>query len=361
MLAYAFQDLHEESYKQIAGEDFEYAEDLLADILAKGIAKQIKRGLGREYIPRKDNLSSPHGKIDISASLKSQTIRKLQLVCEFDEFSENAYVNQILKTTALRLIKSNEVKQERKKALKKVMLYFNNVDSLNPHKIKWTGIRYDSNNATYKMLIYICELALKFLLPTEQGGSRKMPQFKDKQHLHQLFERFVRAYYCKHYPPEQGYKVTASHIDWNTDDGETDLLPTMKSDITLEYGEKILIIDTKYYEHILQATPQFNSRSSIRSGHLYQVFTYVKNRDISGSGDVSGLLLYAKTDEEKTPDDKSYLMGGNKISVKTLDLENDFEDIKRQLNNIVTEWIGPQETTPEPPGYAEQVLASNDI
>jgi len=117
MLAYAFQVLKEDGYKKIASEDFEQAEDLLAAILAKGIANQTKRGLGREYISQADALRSPRGKINISSSLKSQTILKGQLICEFDEFSENAYVNQILKTAALMLIRSGGVQREQKKAL----------------------------------------------------------------------------------------------------------------------------------------------------------------------------------------------------------------------------------------------------
>ena len=333
MLAYAFQVLQEDSYKKIAVEDFEQAEDLLAAILAKGIANQIKRGLGREYISQTDSLSSPHGKINISSSLNSQTILKRQLVCEFDEFSENAYVNQIIKTTALMLIRSDEVKQEQKKSLKKVMLYFHAVDTLHPHEIQWTGIKYNSNNSTYKMLINICYLVIEALLPMTQEGTRKMSQFKD-DHLHRLFEKFVLEYYRKHYP---NYKVSASQIEWNTDDGVIDLLPTMKSDITLECGEKILIIDTKYYGRTLQTNTLFNSRS-IHSGNLYQIFTYVKNKDVQHSGDVSGLLLYAKTDEEIAPDN-NYLMDGNRISVKTLDLDKNFGGIKSQLDKIVDDWF----------------------
>ena len=339
MLAYAFQVLHEDSYKRIAVEDFEQAEDLLAAILAKGIANQVKRGLGREYISRIDNLNSPHGKISISASIKSMIIQKRQLVCESDEFSENAYANQIIKTTALMLIRSDEVKQEQKKTLKKVILYFQAVDKLNPQKIRWTGIKYNRNNATYKMLINICYLVIEALLPTTQEGSRKMSQFKD-DHLHRLFEKFVLEYYRKHYP--KPYYVSAAQIDWNTDDGIVSLLPTMKTDITLEYGEKILIIDTKYYGRSLQTNNLYNSRS-IHSGNLYQIFAYVKNKDVHHSGDVSGLLLYAKTDEDITPDDKSYLIDGNRISVKTLDLNKDFKEIRNQLDKIVDEWINPKQ------------------
>ena len=43
---------------------------------------------------------------------------------------------------------------------------------------------------------------------------------------------------------------------------------------------------------------------------------------------------YAKTDEEIQPNG-SYLMSGNRISVKTLDLNCEFERIVDQLDEIV--------------------------
>ena len=61
---------------------------------------------------------------------------------------------------------------------------------------------------------------------------------------------------------------------------------------------------------------------------------YVKNLDTENTGDVSGMLLYAKTDEIVLPNN-SYKMGGNAISVKTLDLDCDFLEIRKQLDNIV--------------------------
>ena len=46
------------------------------------------------------------------------------------------------------------------------------------------------------------------------------------------------------------------------------------------------------------------------------------------------MLLYAKTDEIVLPNN-SYKMGGNAISVKALDLDCDFLEIRKQLDNIV--------------------------
>ena len=335
MLAYAFSVLHEDSYKNVATEEFEHIADLFAAILAKGISNQIKRGLGREYVSKTDMLSSPTGKIDVSASVKQQTMLKKQLVCGFDEFTENSYINKILKTTAMLLLHSAEVAVEQKRALKKVMYYFVNVDELDLRHIQWSNIKYHRNNATYKMLINICYLVVCGMLLTEQDGTKKLSKFIDDQRMHSLYERFILQYYSKHYP---AFAVSAAQIDWDVDDDIIAFLPLMKSDITIVYGGKTLIIDAKYYSHTMQTNSLYNSQT-LHSGNLYQIFTYVKNKDVVSSGNVSGVLLYAKTDEEITPDN-DYIMSGNRISVKTLDLNTDFPKIELQLKTLIINFFG---------------------
>lgn len=334
MLAYAFQVLNEDSYSKVATEEFEHTADLLAAILGKGIYNQIRRGLGREYTSSEEQRYSPVGKIDISSSVKQLTFLRRQLVCVFDEFTENVYINQILKTTAILLLRSDDVQAERKKALRKILMYFSNVDVLDFKRIKWNAIRYHRNNATYKMLINICYLIIAGMLLTEQEGEKKVARYLDDQRINRLFERFVLEYYRKHYP---NYRVKAAQIDWITDDGVIDFLPVMQTDITLEFAEKTLIIDTKYYSQSMQHG-SFSESRTVHSNNLYQIFTYVKNRDIDASGAVSGVLLYAKTDEEITPD-CDYLMSGNRIGVKTLDLNRNFHKIAAQLDELARDYL----------------------
>lgn len=50
-------------------------------------------------------------------------------------------------------------------------------------------------------------------------------------------------------------------------------------------------------------------------------------------GNVAGMLLYAETDKQTV--DYEYHMSGNAISVKTLDLDCDFSEIRKQLDDIV--------------------------
>ena len=101
----------------------------------------------------------------------------------------------------------------------------------------------------------------------------------------------------------------------------------------LTKGDTVLIIDVKYYTHTMQT--QYDVHT-LYSGNLYQIFTCVKNTDVE-FGDkphtVSGMLLYVATDEAIQPDN-SYQISGNKISLKTLDLNQDFLEITAQLNTI---------------------------
>lgn len=330
MLSYAFQVLNEDGYKQVATEEFENAAELCAAILIKGVYSQLKRGLGKEYIVQTEELSSLRGKIDISASVKEQTMLRKRLVCNYDEFSVNSYMNRIIRTTMDTLVRSN-ISKDRKKQLRKLLIYFAEVESLNRESINWK-LQFNKNNQTYQMLISICYLILKGLLQTTSDGSTKLMDFLDEQRMCRLYEKFILEYYRKEHPE---IRASASQIPWDTDDDYREMLPVMQSDIMLKSGDKTLVIDAKYYAHTMQS--QYNT-NTLHSGNLYQIFTYVKNLDTSNSGNVAGMLLYAKTDEIVLPNN-DYKMGGNQISVKTLDLDCEFAEIKRQLDDIVQRYF----------------------
>ncbi len=329
MLSYAFRVLTEDKYKDIEAEEFDYAADLMAAILAKGISGQIKRGLGKDYISRTEDLSSPKGKISISESIKNNSMTFGRLCCTYDLYEENTYMNKVLKSTAKKLLVCEDVKPEHKKELKKILLFFNDVDEIPLKSVKWNEFSFTRNNATYKMLMNICKYVVKGLLPSEEEGSDKLHRYLNDRQMHDLYEKFILEYYRKHYPE---FNAAANMVDWNVDDGYKTLLPAMKTDVTIEYYGKTTIIDAKFYSRMLQYNSMFQS-STIHSNNIYQIFSYVKNKDKKGEGNVSGVLLYAKTVDEQ-PIDQTYHMSGNTISVKTLDLNQEFSKIKETLDRI---------------------------
>jgi 5-methylcytosine-specific restriction enzyme subunit McrC len=336
MLSYAFTTLNQSNFDDVATEKFENIHNLFAAILAKGIGQQLKQGLYREYLNKTENMAVMRGKIDISGTIKNKIARQQVLSCEYDDMSENNLLNQILKTTVMILLHHSKVDNEYKDALKKEILFFSNVDILEPSFIKWATIRFQRNNQTYRMLISICQLILQGMLQTTEQGEYKLASFVDEQRMCRLYEKFILEYYIKEFP---ALNVSASQIPWALDDGIGTMLPIMQSDITLARGNDVLIIDAKYYTHTTQV--QFDVHT-LHSSNLYQIFTYVKNK-ASEFGEkphkVSGMLLYAKTDETIQPDN-TYQMSGNKISVKTLDLNLEFAEIAAQLNRIVEEYFG---------------------
>ena len=321
MLAYAFHVLNEQGYKNITTEDFDNTAELCAAILARGIKIQIKRGLGKEYISRTESLASLRGKIDITESIKTQALQRRQLVCSYDEFSVNSFMNRIIKSTILLLLRA-DIAKTRKKELKKLLVYFDDVAPIDLHSVNW-NMQYNRNNQTYRMLIGICYLIIKGLLQTQSDGTTKLMDFLDEQRMHRLYEKFILEYYRKEYPQ---ITANASQIPWQLDDDMGAMLPVMQTDIMLSYGEKTLIIDAKYYAHTTQL--QYD-KHTLHSGNVYQIFTYVKNKEAELADrphEVSGI--------------NEYWMSGNRIEVRTLNLDGDFSMIKAQLDGIVQKYFG---------------------
>lgn len=326
MLSYAFTALRQGEYESIAGERFDKLHNLLAAILAKGVGRQLKQGLYREYRACTGDLTALRGKIDMQGTIRNQMQRKMLISCTYDELSENNVLNQILKSTMLLLVRHSDVDDCYKSDLRKELLLLSSIDTVDLPSIEWSSLRFHRNSSSYRMLISLCQLIVEGLLLTTEEGDYRLASFFDEKSMSRLYEKFILEYFVSEH---NELKVTSSQIAWALDDGVGTLLPVMQSDIMLSCGDEILIIDAKYYSRTLQS--QYDVHT-IHSHNLYQIFTYVKNKAAEGHR-VSGMLLYARTDEEYQPD-VSYMLSGNRINVKTLDLNKDFAEIAFQLDEI---------------------------
>ena len=337
MLAYAFSALTEQGYRAVATEDFDNAAELCAAILERGVSLQLKRGLGQEYVNRSEARSCLRGTIKVTESVKSQAVWRRQLVCSYDEFSVDTTMNRVIKATVALLVRA-DISRARKKSLKKLMVFFADVRDIDLHRVDW-NMRFERNNRTYRMLMAVCWLVVKGLLQTQSDGATRMMDFFDEQRMCRLYEKFILEYFRREHPR---LRARASFVEWALDDGMMDGLPAMRSDITLSARGRVLIIDAKYYAATMRR--HFNKRT-VHSGNLYQIFAYVKNKQAAleragKSVEVSGMLLYAATDEEVQPD-FTYRMSGNQIGVRTLDLDRPFVEIRAQLDGIADTLTGP--------------------
>ncbi len=333
MLTYAFQELRQNNFEKISGEDFDNIFDLFAEILSRGVVYQLKQGLHREYMARHETMPSLQGKLDINGTVRNFVGNRRVLDCDYDELSVDNLFNRVLKTTMLCLLHNSEVHDMRKASLKKLLLFFTGVSSVPPKSIQWRTMRFDRNNRSYRMLMYICYFVLDNMLMTTTSGDYAMHTFSD-EHMNRLYEKFILEYYRRHHPE---LNPCARQIKWNIKENESNAaslaaLPIMQTDIFLQSSNRTLIIDAKYYTH---TTRQHFGKEMLHSNNLYQINTYVTNHDVTHQGNVDGILLYAKTENEESMNHSFTLNDGNVISARTLDLNQKFDKIKQQLEDII--------------------------
>ena len=227
MLFVQSRPLTEKDIASVDSETFKNIYNLFSIILCMMIRKQVKSGMNRDYIDRSEPLSTVRGKINCQYNKVWWNIKR-KLVCDFDEFSENNQLNQIVKTTANYLIKSPYIGNPTKKELKRQLVYFNNVDLIEISSINWKKIIYNKNNNSYKSLIVLCELILKGLIVSDKTGDNQFKQFLDETALHRIYENFIKEYFRKH------YNLNAGSRNLSLTDDAIEYIGMMKTDITLK-------------------------------------------------------------------------------------------------------------------------------
>ena len=259
--------------------------------------------------------------------MKSRCITSTKLFCEYDEYDENCLLNKVIKTSIQYLIKSPRIGSTIKVELKKLILYFSKTDLIEINEIRWDQLIFNRNNSSYKNIVDICRLILEGLIVSDEKGKNKYKEFLDAKKASTIYENFIKQYYRKHYPM---FKATAK--TFNINPNGINYIPVKRTDIFLEYEDRMLIIDAKFYSQILEEGYMGMSKV-ISSDNLNQIYVYVDSQDPYKEKNIKGMLLYAQTINEPAID-ICYPMIGHEIFIKTLDMNSEWNTIKSSLNNI---------------------------
>jgi 5-methylcytosine-specific restriction enzyme subunit McrC len=136
--------------------------DECAKTLADGLTLQVKRGLVKDYVTIVDTEAAIKGRMDVSASLRDRSIYKRQMVCIYEEYTENCQLNRIVKAGSKLLISSPEVSEENKRRLVDLMFYFGTVKDISLRRMDWR-INY-GKHIDYKPMIEASRYAAKIIL-----------------------------------------------------------------------------------------------------------------------------------------------------------------------------------------------------
>jgi len=293
----------------------------------------IRGGLSKDYISVEENANVIKGKIDINSTIKKNTLVNKKIAVVYDEFSENILLNQIIKATLVYLSRSNKISRKKRRLFYGLLPYFTEVSDVALDLKLWKNVRYNRQNIRYQFIVDVCRYLYEQLLFDESSTSQMMKEVQDEQRLSSLYEKFIFAFLKR----ETKYNVSRPQIQWSVDDGFTEALPIMQTDLVLKKDKKTLIMDAKFYTENMIARFEGGAAKQ-RSGNLYQIFSYVNNWREEPDEMVAGMLLYAKTTAMNQPN-HTYHIKGNQVFVVSLDLQQDFSGIKEDLLACVNKFL----------------------
>lgn len=322
-------------------DDFD-SPNILAKLFLENIKDILKVGLYREYKSHIEEIKGIKGKIDFKESLNQLSFENAKAVCKYDNFDEDNIINQIIKTTAYRLYKSNGIQEEYGRKLNNILLYFNNVKIIDITE-KSFDIKFNRNNYYTYFTIMICKLIKDCTMLSENNGKYKFVNIlDDDKKMELIFELFIYKFYNTELKNE--YKVYAQQrLNWNLENGQQDILPSMRMDTVL-YGkntDKTIIIDTKYYpDYLKKSFYSEEDKRTLISGNLYQMNAYMNN--INTDSELVGMLLYPMPYSENEISEKYNINVVSNgvvkeaiLQIQTINLNNDWRNIKENLLRIV--------------------------
>ncbi len=331
LLCYAWNKLDEAEITNVDKIDFNNVVNLFGKVLANGCSHLFKRGLDRSYVSQTNDIYGVKGKLNVSSSVKKNLFHQGKTVCEFDEFDYNILHNQILKSTIHSLLKFRELDKTIRDELKIYFLRFHDVDLIKIQPHLFGKINLHRNNYYYGFLLNVCRIIFDNTLVKENNGQYTFKDFtRDEIKMRYLFQEFVKNFFKRE---QNEYKVSSEILKWQADavlSGELNFLPNMNTDISLDTPKKKIIIDTKYYLEALH----FNyDKEKIISNNLYQIFSYVKNAEPDfPEKTIEGILLYPATGQDLN---LRYNILGNRISVNTINLNQDWREVTDSLLKII--------------------------
>lgn len=331
LLCYAWNRLEEGEVVDVSSINSTKLVDLFAKVLTGGTHHLIRRGLDRGYLAFSEDTGRLRGKIDFASSLKRNLLAHALARCEFDELDYNVLHNRILKTTLSRLAWAEDMNSKLKQEVREALSWLRDIDPIHLTSQIFRRVQLHRNNHYYVFLLNICELIHEFLLVDERSGRSRFRDFlRDERCMAGLFEEFVRNFYRLQ---QKVFQVKSLQIKWKAeplDDSAMNYLPVMQTDVCLIGHTRKIILDCKYYKETLQ---QNYGKASIHSQNLYQIFSYLKNKESDlGWEQCEGILLYPVIDRSVH---LTYRIQGHRCQISTINLNQDWQNIEKDMLGII--------------------------
>ncbi len=313
--------------------------DLLARILIPTVQDRLRRPLTPEFSGTVDDLRRVRGRIDVLRTASHQLLLRGQVACRFEELTVDTPGNRTVLaalTLLTGLVSSTELGRNCREQVNALLA--RGVRRLPTASDPSAGQRRTRNNARDQRMLLAARLALQLALPADDGAKHGHErQDMSIEEFRRLFERAVGGFYSSNLPTDWSVRA-GRELSWNGIDatpGFMSLLPRMKTDILLQNAaaNRRVIIDTKFTD--ILKLGRHNKKLTLKSGHLYQLYTYVRSQEVQGdplSFTTEGLLLYPSTGVAIR---ESFCLSGHRFTAATVDLNVPAAVVRAQLLDLI--------------------------
>jgi 5-methylcytosine-specific restriction enzyme subunit McrC len=349
LLLYAYDALEERGPAGVQPVGQTALVDLFAAVLLRAIDRLLRRGIGRGYVAHVDELTGIRGKVEFAATVKVNGFMRGSAVCQFDEPTFDTPHNQVLKATLSRLRRATGLARELHDTVVATARRLREVSDVRLTDRMFDAARVRGHLGHYRVALSVCRLLYDHLMVDESTGSVAFRDFgRDPAALAALFQRFLRGFASRE---QSAFKVKADTLPWQAAVGPAamlGLLPQMETDVSLVAPGRRVVLEAKFYRQPLVIR---RGQWRLRSGHLYQLFAYLKNLSIRHSGEaVEGVLIYPKMGRRLR---LSLFLHGHKVRVWTVDLSQPWNTLRSELLRLIHSLCGPGRSGVVSPGRSE--------
>jgi 5-methylcytosine-specific restriction enzyme subunit McrC len=347
--------LYASEFYQSGPEAFDGIEDypeklpeLLAELLVASTEDRLRRPLTPSFSKTSRDLARVRGGIDTLRTESHQLLSRGLVACRFEELTVDTPRNRLIRTALASIARlcgdEGLMRRCQGQSQRLAQLGVGILDARAGQRD--AEVRLTRNDQQDRSVLLAARLALQLSLPFGRSNPGHGRGVLDERQFRHLFERAVGGFYSVHGRPRGWVVQRGRKVGWKTSEatlGMAAVLPHMVTDVWIDVPAlgRRLIVDTKFTSAL---TPGRFARETLKSGHLYQLYTYVREQESGtdpASLTASGLLLYPSTG---TPLAESFISSGHRLGAATVDLSVASVLVRDQLIEAVAPYLGASRT-----------------
>lgn len=293
--------------------------EFIVRLFCEELWKAVRQGIARQYVSRAENLVVVRGRLNVAQQLRQNLARPDRLYCEFDEFSDDNPLNQLLKA-ALRVVLGVTRRESTQRSSAELLFCLQDVSDVPSAQALRAPVVTDRLTGRYAPLVRLARMLLEGASPDLISGSGN--GYAVLFDMNELFEEFVGRMAMRAFGPA-GLRVSLQgpKRHFTTCDAGKPAFELRPDIVVADGAQPLIVLDTKWKALKVQA-----SNEAVSSADVYQMAAYAHRYDVS---DV--VLVYPHTgDLGSTPGRRNHYsvaqLGGvglpRRITVATISLRN---------------------------------------